>query len=156
MINVDNVKALLTDLRSGEFNQTTSRLGRRENGKDSFCCEGVGSLRACKALGLSIHAPQFDDFGTWIFDGVGGLASIRVADYYGFETYTGKDDGWIVRIPTSDTWNDDVSWVKLALSELNDSLVPFPNIADVIEWYYLNGGHEAYQMWVSAQANRFA
>lgn len=150
MVNVDNVKALLADLRSGEFDQTTSRLARREDGKDAFCCEGVGSLRACRALNLSIIAPPVGAvFGTWTFDGVGGLASKRVADYYGFETFTGRDDGWIVRIPTNDTWNGEVRWVKVALSELNDSLMSFANIADLIEWYYLNGGDEDYREWVA-------
>lgn len=154
MVNVENVKALLSDLRSGKFAQTHSRLGVRVDGEDAFCCEGVGSKRACEALSLEIKVTTLDaslNTDVWWFDGQQSLASGAVARFYGFEVSDNSSaPGWIVWLPSLPRYagySQTPNWRQQLLSDLNDNGFSFEQIADVIEWYYLNGGQSNYEMW---------
>lgn len=144
-VNTVAVRRLLDALRSGNYVQGRGSLGYSIDGEFNYCCEGVACEIFTQELGL-IRTVRADSYGSQVlsFNSSGGLSPRVVGDHLGFEL---QDDfeGWLVRIPPiRDSWyaQEKEFDMPVAAASLNDEYkFSFNQIADLIEWYYLNGGN---------------
>lgn len=142
-MKIELVEHLVTALRSGEYKQTKTKL-RDENG---FCCLGVGcDLYATYAGGgfwsevasrrfscdNSVHIQREYYFlissGDEISDRNPSVLPSAVAKAFGFDADDPKVHG-VIDIELGDT---------PTLARLNDAGFTFSQIADIIEYFWLN------------------
>lgn len=149
-VNAVAVRELVSALRSGRYKQGTRSLKYRayDSNENQFCCEGVGCELFGDGVGLVVGSSDssWKERVEFSFNTATGLAPGVVANYLGIEV-SGDGTGWRVGIPESPLdsqgcscgcYNDDR---HVYLAPLNDSGFSFDQIADLIEWYYLNGGN---------------
>lgn len=153
MLNKPLIKKWVDALRSGEFGQTTGRLGKvDETGEASYCCLGV-LCEIALADGLELDRKVDESHKEITFNGFGGLPPIEVAHHAGLANEENLDDfgdtAWTVPITgvvqrfVGDRVGVDgdlapalhiYSGNRVALADLNDSgAATFYEIADAIE-----------------------
>lgn len=148
----ERLQVLLNALRDGSYQQRSGALRVMDRGETKgFCCEGVACDLTSGVLG---------DWGmTWEDDsrfmGEVSYAPKQVSEFFGIEmgaSWAGGSEKWLVREPAISAADGTILyWRDVFLAVLNDNGVSFEIIADKLEAYYLNGGKEQYEAWVSAQ-----
>lgn len=149
MINRRRVEALVSDLRSGKYKKGTGVLVSVTSSGEFHCCLGVGCERAVVDGLTGVVVETLPSGGNRVktFDGTDAVLPYSVADWYGF-----GDRNPVVHLPEQPGY----SWSRDGLTDLNDWSRPnarweqdreltHPQIADIIEWYYLNGGKERWE-----------
>lgn len=138
MVNTHFIREWIKALRSGNYKQAKSTLGRHpENGQPSYCCLGV----ACEvAIGMGMTRDRELHGDTVYYDGE------SLIPWHGFRRQIGLDD-WTVNVPIGafdeDHEYEDRSFGDardVELASLNDDYGwTFDQIADALEHTYIDG-----------------
>jgi|ERR1043166_3270111 hypothetical protein len=131
MANKERVRLLVDALRSGEFPQCTGRLGRIDkSGKKGYCCLGVAIIIAARN-GCDVLVEWIDD-ELMVERAETDLLVSKVSEWYGFNSIN----------PVISYDNEEISEEyensSFEAAELNDSGIPFEEIANRFESVYIN------------------
>lgn len=145
-INVENFKLQMEDLRSGVYAQTQNYLcNKLSSGENGYCCLGV--MEETYITNVDGRYKKYAEYNDcyYYYDIEGGRNSTYVWPF----TRVGN---WIfpyvrisnieIELPHSvrDDEYDDLKHFSFPM--LNDNLLlTHSQIADVAEWYFLNGGN---------------
>ena len=137
----ENVKLWLAALRSGEYDQQQAVL---KNGF-GYCCLGVACDVYRKQTGKGNWIDTTDSRGGFTFDTGDVYNNVEIIDSPAIREHFGFDDVSGFNIPPfflpSENGDEGTgTTLPIRLTEVNDELeLTFPQIADLIEKYILNG-----------------
>lgn len=140
----ERVLRFLEELRSGNKEQGQGHLKKNHGaGKVTFCCEGVACELAVEDLSLEIthkdvwHLGGLDFASRTAFSGNTGSMPVEVAKYYGFKR--SESIGAYIVVPYEEFRETHVYNGQMTFIMMNDDFgLTFPQIADMIEWYYIS------------------
>jgi hypothetical protein len=132
---LNRIRDFVIALRSGEYPQVKEQLGLDDEGKKSYCCEGVAAERYGEQLGYAVkwndYGLTMNGFGEYAPDSFWEAMGLSVGDVIGttsnfaFVLPDGQD--------VLDTGASAAGYMNL-----NDEGFTFPQIADLIEWQFLS------------------
>lgn len=129
-MNVENMRILTAALRSGDYTQTTGRLGEITPEGVANCCLGV----AARLAGCVKSVQRLSNGGAICYDNKKTVAPERAQRWMGTDVGNPPVD-WVLR--HSHPQEPDLPfWVDVStLADLNDGGFTFDQIADIIDYF---------------------
>lgn len=130
-VNVERLKLWTQALKSGQYNQTTSRLGVIQDGEASYCCLGIAcEVAIANGLDIDRNVNLFgvegvdEGDGSIVYDNEPSVLPKAVQDWFGF-----RETNPMIHLPEDER--------NMSLAECNDALnMSFEQIAKVVEDNY--------------------